>query len=66
MNNNILVCFAAYRVLSKIGWLWGEEQVIKIVIVLHRSDGEKGTEDTGDLRERVRLQQRLMLTLKLP
>lgn len=46
MNNNILVCFAAYRVLSKIGWLWGEEQVIKIVIVLHRSDGEKGTEDT--------------------
>lgn len=46
MNNNILVCFPVCRVLSKIGQLWDEEQVIRIMIVLHRSDGEKGTEDT--------------------
>lgn len=46
MNNDILVCLRVCRVLSKIGLLWDEEQVIKIVIVLHRSDGEKGTEDS--------------------
>uniref|UniRef100_A0A8B9IQL1 EF-hand domain-containing protein n=1 Tax=Anser cygnoides TaxID=8845 RepID=A0A8B9IQL1_ANSCY len=38
---------SAYRARSKISQLWDGEQASKVVIVLHRSDGGKLTEDTG-------------------
>lgn len=48
--NNAILWFAsqtAYRARSKIRQLWDGEQASKVVVVLHRSDGGKLTEDTG-------------------
>lgn len=48
--NNAILWFAsqtAYRAQSKIRQLWDGGQASKVVVVLHRSDGGKLTEDTG-------------------